>query len=82
MAAATEWFPLSPSAFVDQRSQLRRDDRGGLVRYGVRAYRGVVQRRNENGKREIERCPHAHSKPSAARKCAEQAARRWNRAAR
>jgi hypothetical protein len=71
------WAPLGPGQFVDQRTRLTRDS--GLVHQNVRAYHGVVIRKGANGKPEYERCPHAHNKPAAARKCAEAAAKRWNR---
>ena len=76
---ATPWVAMHPAPFVAKRIQLRREERGGLVRYGVRAYHAVVARVNEEGKREVERCPHQHSKAKAARQCAERAARRFNK---
>lgn len=76
----TEWKPLGPRQFADRRMALKRDV--GLVRYSVRAYHGVIIRRNpDTGRPEYDSCPHAHSKQSAARKCAEKEARRRNREA-
>lgn len=74
-----DWWPVGARQFTDRRVALRRD--AGLVRYGVRAYRGVIVRRQANGKPEYDNCPHAHNKPGVARKCAEKEARRRNREA-
>jgi len=76
----SQWRVLHPQQFVDKRMQLRRPERGGLVRYGVRAYRGAIVRKGDDGKPQHATCNHAHSKPGAARKCAEQEARKRNRA--
>jgi hypothetical protein len=73
----SDWVALGPRRFVDRRARLTRDS--GIVYQHVGAYQGVVSRRGADGKQEIERCPHAHNKASAARKCAERAARRFNR---
>ncbi len=75
---AADWVAQGPHQFVDRRLQMRRD--GPMRTLHVRAFRGVVVRRGEDGKPERETCPHAHAKASAARKCAEAAARRLNRA--
>jgi hypothetical protein len=74
------WKPLGPSQFSDRRVQWRRNDRGGRVEYGVLAYHGTIVRKGANGQPEYEHCPHAHQKSSAARKCAEAVAKRWNKA--
>lgn len=55
-------------------------------RWRVRVWRGVAFRwdatlRDGRGQFVQEACPHDHVKQSAARKCAEAAARRWNRQA-
>lgn len=50
----------------------------GLVEWRQRAYTGHVFRCID-GKWENETCPHWHTKRGAAIRCAEQAARRWNR---
>lgn len=73
----TKWYPQGPRSFVDRRMALKRDV--GLVRYAVRAYRGAIMRRDEDGKREYDHCGHAHMKPKVARACAEKEARRRNR---
>lgn len=73
---ATTWSALGPQQFIDRRSMLRLG-RHQIV--NVRAYHGVVTRKGEDGKQEYDHCPHAHQKPSAARKCAEAAAKRWNK---
>jgi hypothetical protein len=72
------WAALGPAQFVDKRLRLTRVN--GLVYQNVRAYHGAVIRKGADGKPEYDRCPHAHNKPSAARKCAEAAAKRLNRA--
>lgn len=77
MDTTTEWKPQPPQHFVDKRFQMRRD--GPARTLHVRAFRAVVLRRGADGKPERETCPHAHAKASAARKCAEAAARRLNR---
>jgi hypothetical protein len=75
-----DWWPVGPRQFMDRRMALKRDV--GIVRYAVRAYRGVIVRRGADGKAEYDKCPHAHQKQGAARKCAEKEARRRNREAR
>lgn len=71
------WHPLAPQQFVDKRSRWTKQ---GIVEQRVRAYRGLVVSKGEKGP-VYDRCPHAHNKPSAARKCAERAAARLNKGA-
>lgn len=71
------WAPLGPAQFTDKRTRLTRVN--GLVTQHVRAYHGAIIRKGANGKPEYDRCHHAHNKPSAARQCAEVAAKRLNR---
>lgn len=73
-----EWRAVGPRQFVDKRMQYKRNS-GVLARYGVRAYKGAIVRRGENGKAEYDSCPHAHAKIKTARECAEKEARRRNR---
>lgn len=70
------WHVAAPQQFVDKRTRLTRLN--GLVTQHVRAYRAVIVRKGER-KPIYDRCPHAHIKPSAARKCAERAAARRNK---
>jgi hypothetical protein len=78
MTEDTAWRVYGTARFVDRRQILSTTLSDGTRREGhvrnVRAYRAVIGRRR-NGKQEYDRCPHAHSKQSAARKCAERAAR-------
>lgn len=74
---ATPWTATNPSQFRDKRVRLERER--GLVTQYVRAFHGAIVRRDENGKHEYDRCPHAHSKMGAARKCAVAEAKRRNR---
>lgn len=70
------WFPQAPAQFQDKRSMLRQ---GRHVQYRVVAYAGIIARKGDTGQM-FDRCPHAHAKPGAARKCAQAAARRVNKA--
>jgi hypothetical protein len=80
MTVNTDWFPQPPTQFTDRRMRLTREH--GIVYQNVRAFHGALVRRSpETGKPEYDRCGHAHNKMSAARKCAEQEAKRRNRAA-
>jgi hypothetical protein len=76
----TIWRVIAPQGFVDNRMQLRRPENGGLVHYGVRAYRGAIVRKGDDGRMQRATCNHAHKKPGVARKCAEREARKRNRA--
>lgn len=76
--AAAPWVAGGAEQFSAERSQWRRPERGGYVRYRVRAYRGVIRRRVGRSV-ETDRCPHEHAKQAAARACAERAARRLNK---
>lgn len=74
----TEWTPTYPARFIDRRMRLTREH--GLVYQNVRAFHGVIVRKNpDTGKPDYDKCQHAHNKASAARKCSERAAKRANR---
>jgi hypothetical protein len=73
----TDWYVVGPRSFIDKRMRLTREH--GIVHQHVRAYHGVIVHRDENGKTEYDRCPHAHNKPKVARQCAEREVRRRNR---
>jgi hypothetical protein len=80
-ATTGPWRPYGPAQFTDIRTRLTRDS--GLIYQAVRAFHGVIVRAPLEGEPRgpvYDRCPHAHNKPSAARKCAEAAANRLNRA--
>jgi hypothetical protein len=70
---------------ADQRAGNRTVERNalkksGLVTWRQRIYFGHIYRYDvEQNKWENETCPHWHTKRTVAVKCAEQAARRWNR---
>lgn len=72
------WKPYGAAGFLDRRMLLRRG--GGIIRQNVRAFHGVIVRQGEGRRQIFDRCPHAHIKQAAARKCAEAAAKRLNRA--
>jgi hypothetical protein len=73
----TEWTAIHPRQFIDRRMRLTRES--GIVRQSVRAFRGQIVRRGEDGQAEYDHCGHAHNKPKVARQCAEREARRRNR---
>jgi hypothetical protein len=72
-----EWNVRNPRSFIDKRTRLTRES--GIVYQHVRAYRGEIVRRGEDGKAEYDHCGHAHNKAKVARQCAEREARRRNR---
>jgi hypothetical protein len=77
MIKAAEWVAIRPRQFIDRRMRLTRES--GIVRQSVRAFRGQIVRRGEDGKAEYDHCGHAHNKLKVARQCAEREARRRNR---
>jgi hypothetical protein len=76
----TEW-QASPKVreFRAQRTSLRKNTPRPVTQR-VRSFSGIVWRKVDS-QVEQGRCPHAHSKPSSATKCAEALAKRLNRAA-
>lgn len=72
------WQAVHAAQATDKRVMFTRDR--GTIHYNVRVWRAVVARRVGRFQ-QYERCPHGHRKPGAAKKCAEAAARRWNRLA-
>jgi hypothetical protein len=74
----SQWRVLAPRSFIDKRVRLTRES--GLVHQNVRAYRGEIVRKGDDGKAQNAHCNHAHNKPGVARKCAEREARKRNRA--
>lgn len=73
----TDWVAIGSAGFTDKRTQLRKD--GPARTLHVRAFRGMIRRRKD-GKEQTVGCPHAHTKPGSARKCAADAAKRLNKA--